>query len=188
MVRRLNESNSELDKVLYKAIKYEIETYYPDNRTPINQVWKQLNDGTKASENFKRASLEDYAFDVLNMKSWDEFNQWIENLYCTESVNKKSVKEDVQSDWLDNITFVMYKYVQSKMYGVKIVEDTEDGNFRVSYEGEVVDISFDTTEDGYYVYTINDEGPYTHHSYEFIRGDIMQYVDTLYGVENDEEE
>lgn len=204
MVRKLNEGNvgnvSSREDMISKIIEtylYETEDDMYNNN--INQEgYEAIAEAFKVCLCVDLETLDDLGdwditegfFQPITTEGIKKVYQYLVKNYPngTKSVTKQSVKEDVQSDWLDNITFVMYEYVQSKMYGVKIVEDTKDGNFRVSYEGEVVDISFDTTEDGYYVYTINDEGPYAHHSYEFIRGDIMQYVDTLYGVENDEEE
>lgn len=201
MVRRLNESIKE-NKQPNNITLDEIMKY----KRKANSLYKELTQSlTKLESDMDRFDTS-ASFDSIEnrgkyLKAYNDLTGALQRcisiikpvdlygtLYNTESVNKKSVKEDVQSDWLDNITFVMYKYVQSKMYGIKIVEDTKDGNFKVSYEGVIVDMSFDITEDGYYVYTIDDDGPYSHHSYEYIQGDIMQYVDSVYGVENDDEE
>lgn len=204
MVRKLNEGNvgnvSSREDMISKIIEtylYETEDDMYNNN--INQEgYETIAEAFKVCLCVDLETLDDLGdwditegfFQPITTEGIKKVYQYLVKNYPngTKFVTEQSVEEGVQSDWLDNITFVMYEYVQSKMYGVKIVEDTKDGNFRVSYEGVIVDISFDTTEDGYYVYTIDDDGPYSHHSYEFIRGDIMQYVDSLYGVENDEEE
>lgn len=95
------------------------------------------------------------------------------------------ITEDFKNEKLDDIDFIMYKYVQDSRFGIKIVADDQDGNYRVSYDGKVVNVSFDTDSNtANYVYTINDEGPYEHNSYEFISSDIVEFIDCMYNEED----
>jgi hypothetical protein len=117
-----------------------------------------------------------------------EANDWFDNYNGFEddldegwndSTDFGKTPEDFKNEILNNIDFIMYKYVNDPRFGIKIVADDQEGNYRISYEGEVVDVSFDTDYVDEYVYTINDEGPYVHSSYEFISSDIIAFIDNM---------
>lgn len=82
----------------------------------------------------------------------------------------------INTEKLDSIRFIMKNCVECEY--IKIVEDNNDGSFTVFFNGEIVTITFDLSEPtAKYVYDINEKGPYVHDSYEYIRGDIMDYID-----------
>lgn len=112
---------------------------------------------------------------------WNDhyYYMYLYKLNVEESCSKGlTIKEEEDSTRLDDINFIMYKYVHNH-HGIRIVGDGKNGDFQVNYNGETVTVSFDVDDTGYYVYTINDEGPHVHHSYEYIASDIINFIDAM---------
>ena len=88
---------------------------------------------------------------------------------------------------IDDIEFIMFKYIDAAP-GIDVVG--HDGNiFDVVCKGIQVRIEFDTDAPAQYAYTLDGEGPYEHNSYEFIAGDIYNFVeDAVYDDEDEEYE
>ena len=133
--------------------------------------------------------------DVSDMKLIDEINDggdhtlWnLINKFEDEDLQLKDLTEDVNSealaDRIEDIEFVMNRYVKDSV----LIDDVQGSGteYKVTYNGETVDVVFDTNYDEY-TYTINGKGPYAHSSYEYIAKDIMDFVDYGHLGQSDDE-
>ena len=137
----------------------------------------------------------------LAFPDWDEVKKYLDSndfpeLYKFESCMKEdtdesTIKEETEEDIveyrLEAADYAMYKAVQCSY--VEIVSDNTFGKYEVRYNNVTVTVEFELGEDtAKYVYTIDGEGPYAHDSYEYIRRDIMDYIDTHFEDEDDLDE
>ena len=173
-----------------KNIKQGIEDFEIEVNTKLDRpsFWKKFrqemtNNGLDFEIKEKDTAWSDHYYYMYLYNLNDDLNEgW------NEPTDFGKTPEDFRNEKLDDIDFVMYRYVQDSRFGVEIVDDDGEGNYHVSYNGEVVDVSFDTDSNtANYVYTINDDGPYEHSSYEFISSDIMEFIDCMYNEEDFDE-
>ena len=82
--------------------------------------------------------------------------------------------EGVDGDKTEDIEFVMAEYIPESFL-IDSVKKIDSVTYEVSVEGKVVIVKFDPKWSEY-VYTIDDRGPYSHRSYEFISRDIYDFV------------
>ena len=136
---------------------------------------------------------------VKKFTDYDKFCEFVDNNYEERKANtklqenasastKKVVKASAIAKYkvvkaakdgrLDDLQFVMSNYINGN-HGCKIVKDYGNGKFDVDYQGTTVTLDFDLDDSTKFVYTINNEGPYAHSSYEFITRDIEDYVDSI---------
>lgn len=81
-----------------------------------------------------------------------------------------------REDMLTDIRFVMVKYVEGNSYGDLRLVEQDGARFVLDHNGKQAVVEFDLDCDDY-VYTVNGKGPFEHHSYEFIQGDIMDVLE-----------
>lgn len=124
------------------------------------QVWNK-NDDKKLSK---------WAGDMI-----DKLNKKLGKDESIRKTNKRRIQESLS---LEDIEFVMNNYIQNKASGIEIINDDNKGNYKIKYNNEIVNLSFNLDDNtASYVYTINAEGPYSTNSYERITMDIKDYVD-----------
>ena len=140
--------------------------------------------------------------DTLLFWGWEDVENYIKNgatpfdldaylkkdvTECDKVTFKEETEEDIVEYRLEAADYAMYKVVQCSY--VEIVSDNTFGKYEVRYNNATVTVEFELSEDtAKYVYTIDGEGPYAHDSYEYIRRDIMDYIDTHFEDEDDLDE
>ena len=123
-------------------------------------------------EDFKRKLKKEYSY----LRKVDDVKS--SKTVKASAVAKYKAVKAAKDGRLDDLQFVMSKYIDGN-HGCKLVKDYGNGTFDVDYQGTEVTLDFDLDDPTKFVYTINNEGPYAHSSYEFITRDIEEYVDSI---------
>lgn len=101
----------------------------------------------------------------------------IKKFKVTASAEAKRAVSASTIDRLDDIQFVMQKYVDGHG-GITLVKDYNNGEFDVEYNGVTVHLKFILDDPTEFVYTMDtSDNVYAHSSYEYIIPDIWKYVD-----------
>lgn len=101
----------------------------------------------------------------------------IKKFKVTASAKAKRAVNASTIDRLDDIQFVMQKYVDGHG-GITLVKDYNNGEFDVEYNGVTVHLKFILDDPTEFVYTMDtSDNVYAHSSYEYIIPDIWKYVD-----------
>ena len=139
------------------------------NKKGLSKITKALNNLQVWNKN-DDPKLSKWAGNMI-----DKLNKKLNKDESIRKTNKRSIKESLS---FEDIEFVMNNYIQNKASGIEIINDDKKGNYKIKYNNEIVDLSFNLDDNtASYVYTINAEGPYSTNSYERITMDIKDYVD-----------
>ena len=139
------------------------------NKKGLSKITKALNNLQVWNKN-DDPKLSKWAGNMI-----DKLNKKLGKDESIRKTNKRSIKESLS---FEDIEFVMNNYIQNKASGIEIINDDKKGNYKIKYNNEIVNLSFNLGDNtASYVYTINGEGPYSTNSYERITMDIKDYVD-----------